>query len=250
MELREVVDYLDGYLRTAETGDDPRAVNGLQVEGLRPVRRVAAAVDASEATIEAAVSWGADLVLVHHGLFWGGGAPVTGRLYRKLRRLIEAGAALYSSHLPLDIHPEVGNNALLARALGIELEGTFGEYRGEAIGRWGRLELLREALAARLDEVLGMRVRLIAGGPARVHRVGVVTGAGGDLIGAALAAGLDALVTGEGAHHTYFDAMEGGLNVYYGGHYATEVWGVKALAAHIAERFGLEWTFLDHPTGL
>jgi putative NIF3 family GTP cyclohydrolase 1 type 2 len=110
--------------------------------------------------------------------------------------------------------------------------------------------MLREGLAARLDEVLGGRVLMIPGGPKRVERVGVLTGAGGDAIGQAISAGLDALVTGEGAHHTYFAAMEDGLNVYYGGHYATEVWGIRALAAHLAERFGLEWEFIDVPTGM
>jgi putative NIF3 family GTP cyclohydrolase 1 type 2 len=144
----------------------------------------------------------------------------------------------------------VGNSVVLARALGIEVEGTFGEYKGVEIGYQGRLPILREALAARLDEVLGGRVLMIPGGPKRLARVGVLTGAGGDAIGQALAAGLDALVTGEGAHHTYFAAMEDGLNVYYGGHYATEVWGVRALAEHLAKRFGLEWEFFEVPTGL
>lgn len=250
MELNALVDYLDGYLRTAEVPDDPRAWNGLQVEGRREVRKVGAAVDASERGIGLARAAGCDLLLVHHGVFWDGVTPLTGRRYRKLAALVESGMALYGSHIPLDLHPEVGNSAVLARALGMEVEGTFGEYRGVEIGFHGRLPMLREALAARLDEVLGGRVLMIPGGPKRLERVGVLTGAGGDAIGQALAAGLDALVTGEGAHHTYFAAMEDGLNVYYGGHYATEVWGVKALAAHIADRFGLEWEFFDVPTGL
>jgi len=139
---------------------------------------------------------------------------------------------------------------VLARELGIRVEGRFGDYEGVELGVWGELELKREALAARLDEVLGGRVKMMAGGPERVRRVGVITGQGGSMIGAAIEAGLDAYVTGEGAHHTYFDAMEGGINVYYGGHYATEVWGVRALAAHLEERFGLPWEFLDLPTGL
>ena len=158
--------------------------------------------------------------------------------------------AVYSAHLPLDVHPEVGNNAVLARALGLQVEGGFGEYRGTPVGVWGRLELRREALAARLDELLGGRVRLVPGGPERVRRVGVVTGAAAGEVGAAAAAGLDALITGEGSHHHFFDAMEGGVNLYLGGHYATEVWGVKALAAHLEARFGLPWSFLELPTGL
>jgi dinuclear metal center YbgI/SA1388 family protein len=207
-------------------------------------------VDASEVAIERARGLECDVLIVHHGLFWDGLAPLTGRRYRKVSALVESGIGLYGSHIPLDVHPEVGNSAVLARALGIEVTGTFGAYRGVEIGYHGRLAMLREGLAARLDEVLGGRVLMIPGGPKRVERVGVLTGAGGDAIGQAIAAGLDALVTGEGAHHTYFAAMEDGLNVYYGGHYATEVWGIRALAAHLAERFGLEWEFIDVPTGM
>ena len=246
----ELAAWLDGYLRISQVPDSARALNGLQVENGGRVRRVAAAVDASEAAIAAAVARGCDLLLVHHGLFWDGNVPATGRRYRKLRALLEGDVAVYSAHIPLDVHPEVGNNAVLARALGIELEGTFGDYEGVPLGCWGRLELRREALAARLDDLLGGRVRMIAGGPERLRRVGVITGGGGGMIDQAIAAGLDAYVSGEGAHHTYFDAVEGGINVYYGGHYATEVWGVRALAEHLREKYGLEWTFIAGPTGL
>lgn len=250
MQLLELTRYLDDYLRIQEVPDYPAALNGLQVENSGRVRHVAVAVDAVQATIEAAVAAGADLLLVHHGLFWDGNRPVTGRRYRRLRRLLEADLAVYSAHLPLDGHPEVGNGAVLARALGVELQGTLGEYRGYPVGVWGRLEVRREALCARLDELLGGRVRMVAGGPERVRTVGVITGGAGEMVAAARAAGLDAFVTGEGAHHHYFEAEEGGINLFFGGHYATEVWGVRALARHLEERFGLPWTFLDHPTGL
>ena len=248
--LFEVRDYLDTYLDIHTVPDYSGALNGLQVESTRAVRKVAAAVDASQASIDAAVAAGADLLLVHHGLFWDGNRPVTGRRYRRLRALIEADVALYSAHLPLDVHPEVGNNAVLARALGIEPQGRFGAYQGHPVGVWGTLEIGREALAARLDALLGGPVRLIAGGAERLRRVGVITGGAGSEVPAAIAAGLDAFVTGEGAHHNFFDATEGGINLYLGGHYATETWGVRALAGHLAERFDLEWTFLDQPTGL
>ncbi len=250
MRLEELVGYLDEYLRIAEVPDWPQAHNGLQVENSGEVRRVAAAVDASEAAVRAAVERGCDLLLVHHGLFWDGERRLTGRRYRKFRMLFDADVAVYSAHLPLDLHPEVGNNAVLARELGIRIEGGFGEVQGVEAGVWGTLELTREAVAARLDDVLGVRVKMIPGGPERVKRVGVITGGAGNRLGQAVAAGLDAFITGEGAHHTYFDAMELGINVYYGGHYATETWGVRALAAHLAERFGLETEFLDQPTGL
>jgi dinuclear metal center YbgI/SA1388 family protein len=249
-ELGAVVAYLDGYLDVTGVADYEGAHNGLQVANGGRVERVAAAVDASERTVREAVRRRSDLLLVHHGLFWGGGVPVTGRMYRRLQPLLTADVAVYSAHLPLDVHEEVGNNAVLARELGVELAGRFGEYRGTELGWWGRLEVKREVLAARLDETLGGRVRMLAFGPEVVRTVGVITGGGGSLIEAAAAAGLDAYITGEGAHHTYFDAEEAGLNVYYGGHYATETWGVRALAAHLADRFGLTWEFIDHPTGL
>lgn len=250
MRLGELVEYLDSYLRIAEIPDYRNALNGLQVEGGGEVKRIAVAVDASEATVREAVHLGCDLLLVHHGLFWDGNLPVVGRRYRRLQPLIEHGVAVYAAHLPLDIHPEVGNNVVLARELGIEVEGWFGSYEGVPTGAWGTLEIGREALAARLDEVLGSRVKVIPGGGERLRRVGVLTGAGGGMIAEAIAAGLDALVTGEGAHHTYFDAIEGGLNVYYGGHYATETWGVRALGRHLSDRFGIPFDFIDRPTGL
>lgn len=250
MKAESLVAYLDEYLRVAEVPDSGGAFNGLQVEGTREVRKLGVAVDAGLGSIEAAIERGCDFLIVHHGLFWDGGAPVTGRRFRRLRRLMASGVWLYSAHIPLDIHPEVGNSAVLARAIGIEIDGTFGEHLGIEIGVKGTLEIRREALAARLDELLEQPVRLLAGGPERLRTVGVITGGGGSVIAGAIAAGLDAYVTGEGAHHTYFDAMEGGINVYYGGHYATETWGVRALADHLQQRFGLEHEFIDLPTGL
>ncbi len=250
MQLGELTGFLDGYLRIEAVPDAPTALNGLQVANGGTVTRVGAAVDASERTIVAAVQRACDFLLVHHGLFWSGAQPITGRRYRKLKLLLDRGIAVYSAHIPLDVHPDVGNNAVLARELGVQVEGTFGDYHGVPIGVWGTLELRREALCARLDELLAGRVRLVPGGPERVRRVGIVSGAAAQMIGEAARLGLDAFVTGEGAHHTYFDALEEGVNVYYGGHYATETWGVRALAAQLETRFGLPWEFLDLPTGM
>ena len=251
MRLTELTAWLDDYLRVATTPDYGGALNGLQVDRRAPdVRRVAVAVDAAQATIDAAVAWGADLLLVHHGLFWDGNVPVTGRRYRRLKALLDADLAVYAAHLPLDVHPEVGNNAVLARALGVPPEGMWGEYKGMPLGVWGRVDLHRDELRARAESVLGGPVHLVPGGPERVRRVGVITGGAGSQTPDAVRAGLDAFVTGEGAHHHFFDAEEGGINLFLGGHYATETWGVRALAEQLAARFGLEWTFLDHPTGL
>jgi dinuclear metal center YbgI/SA1388 family protein len=250
LALAELVSYLNEYLAISEVPDSENALNGLQVESAGPVRRVAVAVDASEASIRAAIEGRSDLLLVHHGLFWDGNLPVTGRRYRRLLPLLRAGMALYAAHLPLDVHEEVGNNAVLARELGIGVVGRFAAYQGLELGVWGEVDAGVEEFGARLEAVLGSPVKTIPGGGARVSRVGVLTGGGGGFTAAARSAGLDALVTGEGSHHTYFDAMEGGLTVYLGGHYATETWGVRALGAHLAEKFGLSWTFLDQPTGL
>lgn len=249
IDTQELAAFLDEFLHIRELPDASVALNGLQVDNGGSVTRVAAAVDASQAAIEQAARRGCDLLLVHHGIFWGGHRPLTGRLYRKVRTLLESGIAVYSAHVPLDVHPEVGNNAVLARAVGIEVEGVFGSYRGVPIGVHGKLELRREAIAARLHDLLGTPVRFVAGGKERVRRVGVITGSGADSIEEAIGLGLDGFITGEGPHHTYFDAMEGGINVYYAGHWATETWGVKALAAHLEQTHGLPWEFLDLPTG-
>lgn len=250
MNTFEISAHLDQLLRIAEVPDYPNAFNGLQVENSGAVNRVAAAVDASEQTIREAVRRGCTLLLVHHGLFWDGAGVIAGRRYRRLKLLLEHDVAVYAAHIPLDAHPELGNNALLARELGIKRRGMFGLFSGTEIGMWGDLEIRREALAARLDDLLGVRVKLIPGGPEMISRVGVITGGAGSMINEAVSAKLDAFVTGEGAHHTYFDAMEHGINVYYAGHYATETFGVRAVAAHLEQTFGLPWEFIDYPTGL
>jgi dinuclear metal center YbgI/SA1388 family protein len=250
MDIHELTRYLDEYLQIAQVPDYPAALNGLQVENSGRVSRIAAAVDASDASIRFAINRGCDLMLVHHGLFWDGSQPVTERRYRRLKQLLTADVAVYSAHLPLDVHPEVGNNIQLATAIGIKPQGMFGKYLNIDVGVWGTLNVTRETLAARLDDLLGVRIRLLAGGVEKLTRVGVITGGAGSMINEAAKAQLDAFVTGEGAHHTYFDAMESGINVYYGGHYATETFGVKALAEHIKNKFGIPWEFIDLPTGL
>jgi dinuclear metal center YbgI/SA1388 family protein len=250
MQLAELASYLDTYLRVADVPDAPEALNGLQVANSGDVTRVAAAVDLCEATVRMAAEQGSDLLLVHHGLFWGGLKPLTGPAYRRVAGLVKQNIALYSAHLPLDLHPEVGNNPCLARQLGVAVRGGFGEEYGVPIGVWGELDSSRGALQQQLAAMLGAAPRVMAFGPEQVRRVGIVTGGAGSLIAQARAAGLDTYITGEGAHHTFFDAEELGLNVFYAGHYATETLGVKALAEHLRAKFGLPWTFLDHPTGL
>lgn len=255
--LGDIVAYLDAYLRIAEVQDDANALNGLQLENGGRVARIVAAVDGSQQTIErAAGAAGPVLLLVHHGLFWDGNRPVTGRRYRRLRPALGADLAIYSAHIPLDLHPDVGNNSVLATRLGLTDRTWWGNYKGAAIGVSGNLPAdvtSREALTRRLAACLRIpptAVRVIPGGPERPRRVGIITGGAGSSIGQAIAAGCDTFITGEGAAHTYFDAIEGGINVLYAGHYATETVGVMALAEHLGARFGLPWEFQDHPTGL
>jgi dinuclear metal center YbgI/SA1388 family protein len=252
MKLESLLQYLDEYLQVADHPDYGTALNGLQVSGPAEVTRVVTAVDATLATIERAVALGADLLLVHHGLFWGGLEPVTGRHYRRIKALLDGKLALYSCHLPLDGHAEVGNCILLARAIGIEPEGRLGTYKGADLGWWGLLDPPVEVaeLVTSVEAAVSGPVRALPGGPDRIQRVGVLTGGGGSFIPDAAELGLDAYVTGEGAHHNFFDATEFGIHVLFAGHYATETFGVRALGQHLAERFGLEATFVDLPTGL
>jgi dinuclear metal center YbgI/SA1388 family protein len=253
MKLEPLLQYADAYLGIPEHPDYPNAMNGLQVGGPPEVTTIAGAVDASVDAIEAAAERGVDVLFVHHGLFWAGLQPVTGRHLRKLQTLLRKELALYAAHLPLDGHAEVGNCAQLGRAMALGLKGRFAPYQGTDIGWWGELDGAESAedLRHRLSEALGGGpVRLIPGGPERVERVGVVTGGGASFVNEAVDLGLDALVTGEGSHHTYFDAMELGIHVLFGGHYATETFGVRALVRHLAERFDLQSSFIDLPTGL
>jgi dinuclear metal center YbgI/SA1388 family protein len=261
VSLARVTEYLDDYLRIGEIPDETNAINGLQVANSGMVGSIVAAVDASQATIDGAVAaleagQPPPLLLVHHGLLWEGNVPITGRRYRRISALLDNDIALYAAHIPLDVHPDVGNNAVLAERLGIEVEGWFGNYRGISIGVWGPAPTslpTREAVALELDRVLHTlkgSATLIPGGPERPSRVGIITGGAGNMVAQARDAGIDTFITGEGPHHTYFDAMEWGLNLIYAGHYATETLGVQAMASHLAELFHLEWDFHDHPTGL
>ena len=248
--LISLVRHCDGLLQTQKIQDYDGAVNGLQVENNGRVTRIAAAVDASLATVRLAIRAGADLLVVHHGLFWSPSHPWTGRKYELLRLLVSNNLAVYSSHLPLDAHPKLGNNVLLCRALGFKKLRPFFVSHGQPIGFQTTARVPRSELIRRLGRVVGAEPRVVPGGPALCRRIGVVSGgAGGDLKEAA-AAGVDTFITGEGPHWSYAAGEELGINVLYGGHYATETFGVKALAAHLSRKFGLPWGFVDHPTGL
>ena len=250
MHLNESVQYLDEILRTREVGDYPQAHNGLQVENSGSISRIGAAVDASEAVLREAVEAQVDFLIVHHGLFWNGVQRVTGATYRKMRLLMEADMAVYSSHLPLDIHPEVGNNALLAAAIGLHNGEPFFESVGQPIGLRFEAEISREVLRNLLARAVGGAVHMAPGGPVLARKIGIVTGGAGGDIAKAAAAGIDTFITGEGPHWSYNAAEELGVNLFYAGHYATETFGVKALADLLSRKLALPWQFIDHPTGL
>jgi dinuclear metal center YbgI/SA1388 family protein len=250
ISLAAIVAHCDKILRTSKIGDYDGAANGLQVENRGTVGRIAAAVDASLATVKLAVAAKADLLVVHHGLFWSPSHPWTGKKYELLRLLMENNLAIYSSHLPLDAHPKIGNNARLCAALGLKNLKPFFLTHGQTIGFKSRMKISSADLTKRLERATGTKPKIIPGGREMCEYIGVVTGgAGGDLKQAA-GEGVDTFVTGEGPHWTYALAEELGLNIFYGGHYATETFGVKALAAHLSGKFGVPWVFLDHPTGL
>jgi len=248
-KLESILHFLEGTFQVSEFPDYPHALNGLQVDGPEEVDRLAVAVDASEVTIRKALEVGAQLLIVHHGLFWDGFGPISGPRFRKVRALIQGKMALYSLHLPLDSHPELGNCVGLTRSLGLEPTGTFAAFKGKDIGVWATADLDRGTLWTRLEKSVEGKVRLIRGGPEAIDRVGVVTGSGAGALSEASALGLDALVTGEAAHQNFHEAMELGINLYLAGHYATETFGVKALADCLTKEFPLEWSFLDFPTG-
>jgi len=248
--LKTVVEYCDRLLRTETVQDYERANNGLQVENGGRISRIAATVDATLATVNLAVKAGADFLLVHHGLFWAPAHPWTGRRFQLIKTLLQNNLAVYSSHLPLDLHSRLGNNVRLCAALGLRGLKPFFFDHGQFIGLQARTDLGRTELARRLERATGTSALLIPGGPKRCRRVGVVTGGAGSELNKAAAEGVDTFITGEGPHWTYGKAEDLGMNVLYGGHYATETFGVKALAAHLSAKFKLPWIFVDHPTGL
>lgn len=252
----QIVAYLDDLLDTGNVPDYPGALNGLQLDNAGTVRRIAAAVDFSMRSIDGALQSGSDLLLVHHGMFWGGVQPIRGPLYARISRLVRHDAAVYASHLPLDRHALYGNNALLAAELGLEPDGDFAAYRGVSIGVRGGADVATATIAARADGLARRyqgTARTTPIDPARRTRAwAICTGAGAssETLREARALGIDTLVVGEGPHHTAVEADELGIAVIYAGHYATETLGVRALAAHLSDRFGIPWTFVDAPTGL
>jgi len=248
--LSQIVSYADEHLRIREIDDWANALNGLQVENSGAVTKIGAAVDASIRTIDLAIGGGVNLLLVHHGLFWPGLQPIAGGRRRMLEQILHHDLALYSAHLPLDVHSVLGNNAQLSSALGFENTEPFFEAKGQRIGLKTTTQISRDELASKLEQSVGCTVKMFAAGPAETKSIGLITGGAGSEIYAVAREGIDTFITGEAPHWAAIAAEELGINLLLGGHYATETFGVKALAAHLAERFNLPWEFIDSPTGL
>jgi len=241
----DLVAYLDSYLQVPETEDISN--NGLQVEGADEVGLVAFAVDACQVTIDRAAQLGAQMLVVHHGLFWGHPLPLVGPHRQRVKSLLDSNCSLYAVHLPLDGHREVGNNVQLARELGLEAIGRFRDIGVEAVAPEG-LDL--DDLMQRVRQSLQVQPQLLSGGGHEVHRVALISGRATKEISIAAEEGFDTFITGEPLHDIYHDPDEYGINVIFAGHYATETLGLQALSGHIEDRFGLETTFIDAPTGL
>ncbi len=248
--LSEIVEYTNDYLRVAEIEDWSNALNGLQIENSGKVTKIGAAVDVSTRVLTAAAKKDVDLLIVHHGLFWPGLQTVTGTLRRQLKLAFENDIALYSAHLPLDVHSKVGNNAQLAAALGLKSTKRFLKEKGTSVGLKAKVSVSRAVLIRKLRTVLRGSVKAFNFGPENPKRVGVISGAAGSEIYRVAEDRIDTFITGEAPHWAAVAAEELGMNLLLGGHYATETFGVKALAAHLSERFTLPWEFLNFPTGL
>ncbi len=255
--LTQIVEFLDETLSTSTTPDYPAAFNGLQLANRGSVTRVAAAVDYSSQTIKAAIAEDADLLIVHHGMFWAGAQPLVGTSYLRLRQLLDADIAVYSSHVPLDRHPQLGNNALMAKALGLEPSEEFARFKDIFIGVQGICDIATPTLLERAQAFSrsnGGEAIATSGIRAdqRTRRWAICTGAGAsaETLTEAAQHRVDTLIVGEGPHWTAVEAMERGITIIYLGHYASETLGVQALAAEVARHFGLSWTNISAPTGL
>jgi dinuclear metal center YbgI/SA1388 family protein len=254
--IAKIAAHLDALLRVRETPDYSQALNGLQVEHRGPVTRIAAAVDTSARTIRGAAEAGANLLLVHHGLFWGGLQPLTGRHYARVRLLLDHDIALYSAHLPLDAHETFGNSLLLARELGLRADAGFARHETIDCGVRGAADIDTAELAARLGAFAssngGSAVSSAMPAGRRTRSWAICSGAGVNVgtLGEAEALGIDTLISGEGPHWSAVDAEERGLVIIYAGHYATETLGVRALGDHLSATFGVPSSFIPSPTGL
>jgi dinuclear metal center YbgI/SA1388 family protein len=256
VSLEVIGRYANKLLETETTGDYPNALNGVQLENRSTIKGIAAAVDFSSRSIDGAIATNCNLLIVHHGMFWAGLETLTGAAFRRVQRLIESDIAVYSSHLPLDRHPTLGNNALLASELGLSPTAGFARFENFFIGVSGESDIETSLLFARARQFAARhggdaRAPLVKEGR-KTKRWAICTGAGAtaDTLKEASETGVDTLIVGEGSHWTGVHAEENDLVIIYAGHYASETLGVRALAQHLGERFNLPWHFVSAPTGM
>lgn len=249
MELQTITAWLDRLLDCGSFQD--ASANGLQVENSGDVHKAALGVDASLETIQKAAAQGCTLLIVHHGLFWGAQQLMLEPFYGRIRALVQADMALYAAHLPLDAHPVLGHNARIAEALGLQKRGPFAFWHGRAIGVKGSLEapVPREQADTLASEAIGGRQAFFPFGPEKISTIGVVAGSATEqeLFRELKLQGIDLFITGEPRHGAQAMARELGLNIFYGGHYRTETFGMKALAAHLQDELALPAVFIDTP---
>jgi dinuclear metal center YbgI/SA1388 family protein len=256
IDLSALVEYADELMKTAITPDYPNALNGLQFENQSPIKGITAAVDFSSRAIEGTAASGSNLLVVHHGMFWGGLEHVTQATYRRYKALLQADIAVYSSHLPLDCHPVLGNNVLFAKELGLEATSEFARFENIFIGVSGLSDLPTREILRRANHFAqqhgGSAKASPFGQPRRTERWALCTGAGAstETLEEARTAHIDTLIVGEGPHWTAVYAEENEIAIIYAGHYVTEILGVCALAKHLAEKFDVPWQFVAAPTGL
>lgn len=248
-ERDQIVRFCDETLDAATFGD--YGPNGLQVPGNPEVGKVATVVSAHRASIEAAIEAGADLLLAHHGLFWDfHPRALSEQMATRLKLCFEAGLSVAGYHLPLDAHPEIGNNVLLCRQLGFEPEPqTIGSAKGRNVGAIGRRTepVSPVELTASIATALDREPLVFDDGPEEIRSIGIVSGSAASDIHTAITLGLDAYMTGEPSEHAMADAREGGIHFFAAGHYATEVCGIRRLGELVAEKFGIEHQFIDLP---
>ena len=251
VKLKDVVNFCDSRTFHKKIKDYDGAYNGLQLENNGIVSKVAAAVDAGQLPFESAASAGADFIITHHGLFWNQPIPLTGTNYKKVKYALDNNIAVYGSHLPLDCHTQIGNNALLAESIGLKKICTFLPYEGTDIGIIAEGPSGgREEIASRLKLQFPKTYQSIEYGSSSPKRVAILTGSGQSALTNLLSNKVDTLITGELRQHHFNMAQELQLNLYPCGHYATEVFGVQALAKEVANEFSIEWTFIEQPCRL
>lgn len=250
MELYELISYMDDYLKVNEISDV--SINGLQIEGKKEVKKVCLGVDSSLEIFKETSKRKADLILVHHGLIWGGLKSIRGLVKERISYLLENGISLYAAHLPLDMHPEVGNNIGLIKILNLSEPEPFGAYHGVKIGFKGKYEKMKsiKEVSKTLERALPAKVESFNFGPDKIKSVGIVSGGGGSAFEDCIKEEIDLFITGEPSHTIYHIAKEAGINLIFAGHYATEKLGVMALGKNIEDKYKIKTEFIDIPTGL